>query len=83
MIKHKNNITETIHKFICEQFPTDESPNDDTRLFEDGYVDSVGLLSIIYFIEDSFNVKISDEDVVGDNFESIITITAFIERKLP
>jgi acyl carrier protein len=75
-------IVKAIHQYIHDNFPTDESPDGDSKIFEEGYVDSVGLLSIIYFIEDAFHIKISDEDVVRENFESISRITAMIQNKI-
>lgn len=80
MTRQHNEIKDKLYGFIAEQFPTEESPNDETLLFQEGYIDSVGLLSVIYFIEDNFKFNISDGDVVGENFESIKSITAFIER---
>ena len=75
-------IMEAIHQYIHDNFPTDESPNGDSKIFEEGYVDSVGLLSIIYFMEDAFQIKITDEDVIAANFESTSKMTAMIQNKM-
>ena len=44
-------------------------------------VDSVGMIELVYILEDRFSIEIADEEVVPDNFESIRAITALVERK--
>ena len=41
----------------------------------------MGFIMLITFIEDEFNIKMSDADLIEENFESINAITAYILRK--
>ena len=54
---------------------------DDSLFFKEGYLDSMGFIMLITFIEDEFDFKTNDDDLVEENFESINAITAYILRK--
>lgn len=54
---------------------------DDTLIFETGLLDSMGLLFLIEFLKEEFRVETEDEELVVENFESINSIVAFVERK--
>ncbi len=43
----------------------------DTRLFEDGWIDSLSILKLIAFIELMTGREIPDEQVVMENFQSV------------
>jgi acyl carrier protein len=53
----------------------------DTLLFREGLLDSMGFIRIITFIDENFKIKISDEDLIEKNFESIDAISHFIIEK--
>jgi acyl carrier protein len=53
----------------------------DSLFFKEGYIDSMGFIMLITFIEDEFGLKINDSDFIEENFESINAITAYILRK--
>ena len=55
------------------------SPLDET-LNKTG-LDSVGMIELIYTIEDQFHIKIRDEEVVPENFDSIRSVTRLLESK--
>jgi len=55
--------------------------NPQTMLFREGLFDSMAFVLLIDFIEQTFGIKPSDEDLVEENFESIEAITKYIQRK--
>jgi D-alanine--poly(phosphoribitol) ligase subunit 2 len=55
--------------------------DDDGNLFDMGIIDSVGLISCIVFIEEEFQLKIPDEDLLPTNFSSIKKIANYIRSK--
>ena len=77
---------EKIRGYILENFlfTDDQSAlsNSDSFL-EKGLVDSTGILEIITFIEDDFNLSIEDEEMVPENLDSVDNIIAFIAKKQP
>jgi acyl carrier protein len=73
---------EKIHSFVQQTtYLEKDKINNDTLLFKEGYFDSMGFIRLIAFIEEEFNIKTIDEDLVEENFESINAISAFVTRK--
>ncbi len=54
---------------------------DDSLFFREGYLDSMGFIMLITYIEDEFGFKTDDSELVEDNFESINAISSYILRK--
>ena len=77
-------IRTSLHHFLTATFPALQSSRltDSTPLLEGGAVDSLGLLEIVTFLEQDFGLKLDDEDVVVENFESIQSIESLVRRKL-
>lgn len=55
----------------------------DSRLIDDGLLDSLSLMHLLSFLEDSFGIVVVPEDIVPENFETIPLIAALVERSLP
>ncbi len=53
----------------------------DDPLVSSGVLDSLWMLRLIGFIEETMGVTIDDGDVTPENFETIRKILTFIERK--
>lgn len=53
----------------------------DTPLLETGLLDSINLVRLLQFLEERFAIKISDEDLGPDLFESPATLAAYVERR--
>jgi acyl carrier protein len=49
-------------------------------LLSAGILDSLAILQLVAFVEDRFGVKIPDEDVVFENFQSINALNTYLER---
>ena len=78
------NITSSdIRQFIIQKFPaTRKRPmNDDTLLLESGLIDSLGILDVVAFLERSFNIAITDEELTPDNFANINCMASFVRSK--
>lgn len=78
-----NQIQEKIKNFITEtSYTSPDQLDNNTLIFEQGIMDSMGFISIIEFIEDTFSVTTSDDELIESNFESIQAISDYIFRKL-
>jgi len=53
----------------------------DADLLGAGIVDSLGILRLVAFIEDRFGVKVPDEDVVFENFQSIGAMASYVAQR--
>jgi acyl carrier protein len=54
----------------------------DSLFFKEGYLDSMGFIMLITYIEEEFEFKTSDDDLIEENFESINAISDYIIRKV-
>lgn len=54
--------------------------NEDEDLLSAGILDSLAILQLVAFIEDQFGIKVPDEDVVFENFQSINALTTYLEQ---
>lgn len=55
--------------------------DDDTQIWEEELIDSMGIMMLIAHIEDEYGVDIDVDDVDVEHFQSVRTITALIEAK--
>ena len=71
-----------VRTYILGAVHTDkEKIKDDTLIFKEGFIDSMGFMLLITFIEEKFAIKTNDEDLIEENFESVDAIAEFICRK--
>jgi acyl carrier protein len=72
-----------LRSFIADELHGDgrEKLTDEYPLIERGVVDSMGILSVVSFIESEFGVEIEDEELVSENFGTIAGMTRLIESK--
>ena len=76
-------MKEQIHEFVCKTtFSNPEKINDDTQLFDEGIFDSMGLLNLIAFLEENFDIQVEDSELDASNFGSIKAIGLFLGKKL-
>jgi acyl carrier protein len=79
------DIKQHLRDYIVENFlfgDTETEFTDDDSFMEKGIIDSTGILEVITYIEENFNFKIEDEELIPENLDSISNITAFISRKV-
>jgi acyl carrier protein len=79
----KDAIKERIRSYVYQAVHVDnEEIMDNSLIFREGYIDSMGFILMIVFIEKEFGVKTVDEDLTQDNFASINAITDYISNRL-
>ncbi len=78
------DIKGNIKEYILDEFIPDGDIDveDTTNLLEEEVVDSLGIFTLVSFIENTFNVSIDAEEVNLDNFETLSSITKLVESKL-
>ena len=78
------DIRSTIREFIKENFMVSEediNEGDSTSFLENGIVDSTGILEIVEFIEEKFEINVDDEELIPENLDSIENLSNFVSRK--
>ena len=76
-------VADRIRTFVLEQFPLARRRplSDDDSLLESGIVDSLGILELVNFVIEQFGVEVTDEDLQPENFDSIASLTTFVETR--
>jgi acyl carrier protein len=54
----------------------------DEPLFSSGIIDSFSLVSLLTFLENSHNIRVSPAEVNLDNFDSLQKMQKYVESKL-
>jgi acyl carrier protein len=75
--------TQTITKFLVDEFLPDvpaDSLDADYDLLAGGVLDSLGLLKVIVWLEDRFDVVIDDIEIEPDNFRTAAAINTFVRN---
>ena len=62
--------------------PQDHKIADDQSLLEGGIIDSLGILELTSFIEQTYRIKINEHDLIPENFDSFVAISNYIEARL-
>lgn len=59
-----------------------EGISGDTALFSDGTIDSVGMIELITFIENTDGFEVGQADVTLENFDTVALILAYVRSKV-
>ena len=73
-----------VRKFVISNFLFGDGANlrDDASFLDTGIVDSTGVLELIMFLEERFEIKIETEEMVPENLDSVNKVCAFLGRKV-
>jgi methoxymalonate biosynthesis acyl carrier protein len=73
-------VKPAIHDFV-DRFFGDTRLGDDDDMFATGYVNSMFALQLVQFVEGEFGITVDSDDLELDNFRTVSSIAAFVERK--
>ena len=74
----------TIREFLTTEVFYDKDLRDlepDESLLERGLLDSLSILKIVTFCEESFGITIPDQEVLPEHFESVRAIATLVGRQ--
>jgi len=78
-----DETTAKIKTFIVEEFMPDvpvEDLEDDYDLLTGGVVDSLGLLKVVAWLEDEFDIGVDDSELGPDSFRTVAAIKAYVDQ---
>ena len=78
---NKNILREFIFKNFLKE-DTARTLLDDDSFIDNGIIDSVGVLELVAFIEETYGFRVEDEEIVPENFDSIAKLDMFVRSKL-
>ena len=72
---------EALKQYIAEELLNNSvNVKEDDNLLRDGMVDSLGMVRLVAFIEETFEVEIPPEDLIIENFGTINVITDYLQK---
>ena len=75
----QDEIKSTLRDYLTEELYFEfDTESDDSDLFESGNIDSLGFITWIGFLEETYNIKFAPTDIRPENFRTINVITDFL-----
>lgn len=76
---YKNSLIQ----FIQDEFVRKRGGDikEDEDLLSSGLIDSLGILTLVSFMEEQFSIEIPSEDVVYENFHSIESMLSYLTSR--
>ena len=78
-------IEHAVREFLTENFPLSGDSAElgaSESLIGAGVIDSTGVLELIGFLEERYDIQIADEEVLPENLDSIESIGRFVASKV-
>ncbi|WJH36336.1 acyl carrier protein [Paenibacillus sp. CC-CFT747] len=79
-----DSIAKELEAHIRERYeiePDDDEFTPEVHLFDYGYIDSIGAAALIAHIEKTYNVRVTNQDLMLYPMNTINEIAAFIGQK--
>jgi acyl carrier protein len=73
-----------LRSFLAENFILPDrvgTLGGDESFLENGIIDSTGVLEVIFFVEENFDIHVDDHEVVPENFDSLNRLVAYVAGK--
>ena len=75
-----------IREFIFENFlfsSNDDELANDASFLDQGIIDSTGVLELVEWLEDEFDITVDDDELIPENLDGVNNLNAFIIKKKP
>lgn len=71
-----------VRAFVRREFlyDADAQLTDDAPLYPD-LVDSLGIMELVDFLEETYGIEIEEQELVVSNFSNLGTVASLVERK--
>lgn len=78
------DFIELVRGFVSENFLFGDGSHltEDTSFLKNGIIDSTGVLELIDYLEETFNIRVEDEEVIPENFDSVRNVSNYLRFKL-
>ena len=79
------NVKGKVKAFLLDNFlmgDGDQDIHDQTSFIDNHILDSTGFIELISYLEEQFQIRVTDDEMVPDNLDSLEKIEGFISSKL-
>ena len=80
-----DQIAPAIREFIATRLLYSQDGftySDETPLLREGIIDSLGVVELVEFVHTRFGVKVGQQDVRPENFDSVSRLAAFVKQRI-
>lgn len=73
-----------VRQFVIDNFllgSTDTDFSDTDSFVGSGIIDSTGIMELVMFIEETFDVSLDDSELIPENLDSVANVESFVDRK--
>jgi acyl carrier protein len=56
--------------------------SDDESLLDQGIIDSIGIMQLVLFTEENFNLTVADWEITPMNFDSVSRLAGYVRNKM-
>ena len=78
------SIEDQIKQYVAENILFSDNGYtypDDVSFLEEGIIDSLGVLELSMFVEETFGFQVVQQDLTPENFDSVNNLAAYIRKK--
>jgi len=78
------SIIKDLERFLINEIAVNldkKSLTPDEDLLEKGIIDSLGIMKLILFMEETFGIAVADDEIVPENFQTLNNMVKFVEQK--
>jgi acyl carrier protein len=80
------DIISELEKYLLTEVAIDldlskKSLAPDENLIMQGIIDSLGILKLVSFMEKSFGIKVNNEEIIPENFQTLNALAEFVAKK--
>ena len=76
------DTTSKLIQYIREELLGGQEVSAEQDLLSDGMIDSIGMVRLVTFLDEEFNVSVPPEDFTIENFGSVSNIDGYLRSKL-
>lgn len=80
---HTVEIGSEVRDFVVTNFlfGKGDDLSDDESLLDNGVIDSTGVLELVSYLQERFDIRIEDDEIVPANLDSVRSLVEFVARK--
>lgn len=73
-----------VRSFITDNFLFGQggSFSDEDSFLENGLIDSMGILTLVDFVSEKYQITVADDEILPENWDSVVRIANYVQTKL-
>jgi acyl carrier protein len=75
-----DELKKSLRRALASRFGVRKAVDDDTALFSGGLIDSLSVIELVSYVEETAECVVPPEDITLENFDSILRIAEFVSK---